>query len=204
MAYRQTEKTRARQLQMRQAIVDATLELLSNKGFAAVSIRAVAEQAGLATGSVYKHFASKAELCSYVFRLASEAELARVKAQSLRGDSSIECLKETVKGFAERAIKQPCLAYALIAEPVDPSVDGERIKLRQDYASVFARLIAKGIKRKEFASQQTKVSAAALVGIISETLVGPLSPKKSRLSVKQKAQLIDSIQALCLRAVAYS
>lgn len=201
MAYRQTEKTKARQLEVRQAIVDAALDLITNRGFSGISIRAVAEKAKLASGSVYKHFASKSELCSYVFRLASKAELARVANQSLQGETVRIRLQQTVIGFSERAIKQPRLSYALIAEPVDPLVDAERIKLRQDYADVFAELITEGMQQKEFVEQQANISAAALVGIIAETLVVPLSRAKNKITVKQQSALIGSIQELCMRAV---
>ena len=201
MAYRQTEKTKARQQEVHQAIIDATLALLTDSGFAAVSIRAVAKQAGMATGSVYKHFASKAELCAKVFRLASEEELARVVRQTQGEDSPSQRLQKSVRGFSERAIKQPRLSYALIAEPVDPSVDEERIKLRQDYANAFADLISEGVAAKEFVNQQANVSAAALVGIISETLVVPLSWQQTKLTSKQQTDLIQSIQTLCLRAL---
>ena len=186
MAYRQTEKTKARQLEVRQAIVDAALDLITNRGFSGISIRAVAEKAKLASGSVYKHFASKSELCSYVFRLASKAELARVANQSLQGETVRIRLQQTVIGFSERAIKQPRLSYALIAEPVDPLVDAERIKLRQDYADVFAELITEGMQQKEFVEQQANISAAALVGIIAETLVVPLSRAKNKITSKQE------------------
>jgi AcrR family transcriptional regulator len=201
MAYRQTEKTKARQLEVRQAIINATLELLINHGFSAVSIRAVADLAGLAIGSVYKHFACKADLCADVFRLASEAELARLVEQTKGDGSADRRLLNTVKGFCDRAIKQPKLAYALLAEPVDPSVDELRIKLRQDYANAFAELIREGVSRNEFAEQSAKVSAAALVGIISETLVAPLSWKTTEVNAQQQSTLILSIQNLCLRAV---
>ncbi len=201
MAYRQTEKTKARQQEVHQAIIDATLALLTKNGFAAVSIRAVAKQAGMATGSVYKHFASKAELCAKVFRLASEKELARVVAETQGKENPTLRLQKSVRGFSERAIKQPKLSYALIAEPVDTSVDAERIKLRQDYANAFAALIKQGIALREFVDQQADVSAAALVGIISETLVVPLSRQNTKLPAKRQAELIQSIEALCLRAL---
>lgn len=47
-----SEATRARAL-------DAALELFSQQGFRATTIRQIAEQAGLSVGNVYYHFASK-------------------------------------------------------------------------------------------------------------------------------------------------
>ena len=36
--------------------------------------------------------------------------------------------------FARRALRNPRLAWALIAEPVDPLVDAERLAYRERYA----------------------------------------------------------------------
>ncbi|MBV1910889.1 MAG: TetR/AcrR family transcriptional regulator [Kangiellaceae bacterium] len=201
MAYRQTEKTQARRLEVRQALLDSALELISCEGFDAVSIRAVAKNANLAAGTVYKHFNAKTELCTEVFRLASEAELARVESATKGKGTTTERLRTTIEGFSYRAIKQRRLSYALIAEPVDAAVDVERIRLRKGYADVFSRLVEEGIATKEFVPQQPDVSAAALVGIISEALIGPLSWQSDQQSVIEKELLVSSITEFCLRAV---
>src|SRR5512138_554257 len=54
--------------QTRQAIEAAAYELIIQQGYAATSMRQIAERAGLAPGSLYNHFASKEE----VFRAVIE------------------------------------------------------------------------------------------------------------------------------------
>jgi AcrR family transcriptional regulator len=46
----------------RQAILDAAYSLIIEQGYAATSMRQVAERSGLALGSIYNHFSSKAEV----------------------------------------------------------------------------------------------------------------------------------------------
>jgi len=46
----------------RQAILDAAHKLIIKQGFAATSMRQIAERAGLALGGIYNHFASKEEV----------------------------------------------------------------------------------------------------------------------------------------------
>ena len=41
-----------------------------------------------------------------------------------------------------RALAEPVRAYALIAEPVDPAVEAERLTFRRAYADLFARALA--------------------------------------------------------------
>ena len=40
-----------------------------------------------------------------------------------------------------RALAEPVRAYALIAEPVDPAVEAERLTFRRAYADLFARAL---------------------------------------------------------------
>jgi AcrR family transcriptional regulator len=53
---------RPRQASARKAIVDATLELLAERGFQAATIEAIAERAGVGRNTIYRRWASKEEL----------------------------------------------------------------------------------------------------------------------------------------------
>src|SRR4029079_12578117 len=75
MAYRPTERTRARAAAARERIVAAALDQLAEGGYASASMVAVARRAGVATGSVYRHFPSKGDLFAEAFRRASQREV---------------------------------------------------------------------------------------------------------------------------------
>lgn len=201
MAYRPTEKTEARKAAIRKNLLDAALGLVSNGGFGALTVVAAAATAGMATGAVYKHFESKAHLCAEVFRLATEKEVAMVRATASGPGTPSERLQHTVRAFALRALRNPRLAFALIAEPVDALVDAQRLRYRQAYATVFVDLVAQGVASGEFAPQVPSISAAALVGVIAESLVGPLSWTAADKPAFLADELIAAIQAFCLRAV---
>ncbi|GAB3550041.1 TetR/AcrR family transcriptional regulator [Noviherbaspirillum agri] len=202
MAYRPTEKTVARKAALRQQILDAALWQVSSGGFGALTINAVAQQAGIATGAVYKHFESKAELCTEVFRLATEKEVEVVRDTALAEGKPTRRLLNAIEAFAARAIRGRRLAYALIAEPVDTLVDVERLRYRHAYAEIFQQLVEDGIRSGDFPPQLASVSAAALVGVIAEALVGPLTWQAGDQPITEEQTLIRSIQAFCLRAVA--
>jgi AcrR family transcriptional regulator len=53
---------RPRQASARKAIVDATLELLAERGFQAATIEAIADRAGVGRNTIYRRWASKEEL----------------------------------------------------------------------------------------------------------------------------------------------
>ncbi|NBB86724.1 MAG: TetR family transcriptional regulator [Bacteroidetes bacterium] len=56
----------------RDAICDAALELFAERGIDATSTRAIAERAGAAEGTLYRHFSSKDELVDYLFERGAE------------------------------------------------------------------------------------------------------------------------------------
>ena len=60
-------------------------------------------------------------------------------AESLpAGAAAVERLEAVLTTFARRALQNRRLAWALLAEPVDPLVDAERLAYRERYASLVA------------------------------------------------------------------
>lgn len=159
----------------RAAIVDAAIELLAENGYAGCSVTAVATRAGIATGSVYKHFPNKAELVAELFRIVVGREVAAVEAASQRQGTVDERITAVFETFAHRALKAPRLAYALLAEPVDAPVEAERLTFRKSFRDIVAARIDEGVTTGVLPPQDSQVTAAALVGAAAEVLIGPLT-----------------------------
>ena len=58
----------------RERLLLAARELIEEGGYGAASVLAIAERAGVAAGTLYRHFASKEELFVEVFRSVCERE----------------------------------------------------------------------------------------------------------------------------------
>jgi len=175
MAYRRTEQVQARLDAQRKRIIDAAIELLADSGYAGCSISAVSARAGVSTGTVYNHFAGKSELVAEVFRSVVTREVDAVHTAVDLGASSADRTIALIETFAGRALKAPRLAFALLAEPVDPAVDALRLEFRVAFRDIAAESIAFGIECGEIPPQDPAVVAAAMVGAIGEALVGPLA-----------------------------
>ncbi|MET9211928.1 MULTISPECIES: TetR/AcrR family transcriptional regulator [unclassified Nocardia] len=174
MVYRRTPAVQARLDAQRALIVQGATRVLSRDGFAGLSMAAVAAEAGVATGTVYKQFENKAELVAAVFETVVAREVEAVRAAVAEGDV-LQRVSAAVETFAGRALKNPKLAYVLLAEPVDAAVDAQRLEFRRAFAAAFEAAIAHGIAEGRLPAQDTAISAAALVGAIGEVLVGPLA-----------------------------
>lgn len=202
MAYRETPRMRARKEATRQRILDTTHQLVAEGGFGAASVARVADQSGVAIGSVYRHFNSKSDLFADVFRRATEIEVSQVGEILDTTSPADEALARALEVFARRAIRAPTMAWALIAEPVDPLVDEERLRYRQAYAERFEQTLIRGMREGCLCpDQNSRLSSAATVGAIAEALVGPLSPATNGLEKADAEQLIHDIVRFCLQAV---
>jgi AcrR family transcriptional regulator len=165
-------------LATRERLLAAARELIEEGGYASASVAATAERAGVASGTLYRHFTSKEDLFVEVFRsVCSHEERAMVAAaESLpAGAAAVERLEAVLTTFARRALQNRRLAWALLAEPVDQRVDAERLAYRERYASRVAAELTAAVAARDIPEQDVAFTAAALVGGCGEALVGPLS-----------------------------
>jgi AcrR family transcriptional regulator len=182
----------------RARLVDAARHLVEQGGYAAASVQAVADRAGVSAGALYRHFPSKAELFVEVFRDAARRDLAAVDEAAAAG-GCIERLEAAVASHAKRALRRRRFAWALLYEPVDPLVDAERLVYRRTYCRHMAGLLRQAIAAGEIPEQNVEFSAAAVVGAIAESLVGPLSPVAGRIASEE--EIVATLVRFCRRSV---
>lgn len=195
-----TSTERSRTLGTRQRLLAAARELTEEGGYGSAPVAAIAERAGLGAGTLYRHFASKADLFAELFREVCEGEV-RAMQEAAAGpeNGALARLEIVVATFAERAMRNPRLAWALIAEPVDPVVDAERLAYRAHYAHLLAVGLRAAIASGEVPEQDAELTAAALVGGVGEALVGPLSPLAAGSPPEER--VVEAIRAFARRAV---
>lgn len=195
MAYRRTPQIQARLDAQRAAILAAAVELLAEHGYTGCSVAAVAERAGIATGSVYRHFEGKAELVVELFRGVVSREVAAAREAAELPGAPADRVAAVFETFAERALKAPRRAYALLAEPVDPPIEAERIAFRRVFRDLAARHISEGVRAGLLPPQDADFTAAALVGAVAEMLTGPLTTDSDTTDTT------DELRPFILRAI---
>lgn len=199
MAYKRSPLMEERIAANRQRILLATRRLVAQGGFRNAPVTAVAAEAGVSTGLIYRYFPSKAELFAEVLQNAVDREMAILEAAAAGPGTVAERLRRAIESFVRRALAGPELAYAFIAEPVEAEIDAERIRCRRVLGDFFRALVAQGIENGEFPAQDLDASAACLVGAYTEALVGPTAP--SRDNPRDADRLVEAICGFCLRAV---
>lgn len=122
-------------LATRAALVAAGREMFGSRGFAATSVDEVAAQAGVTTGALYHHFATKTELFAAVFEQLHEEQLVDAARASTRVTGQVDRLLKAFESFLD-AMLVPDVARILVLD--GPAVLGlERFtELDERYAFV--------------------------------------------------------------------
>lgn len=186
---------------MRARLIRAARTIVRQDGFSKLTIVKVADTAGVATGSVYRHFDSKSALCAELFSRAARNEYAILRRVVHNSGHASAKMSLAIEVLARRVLANPTFAYALGVENVDAKITQEREAFYSAVMGLFEALIDEGIRAGEFDNQLSAISAGAVVGVIKESLLGPgaFSLRQSRVS----SQLISAVQGFCLGAVTH-
>lgn len=199
-------KAQLRRAGARKAIMQATRELVAQEGFAGAHIALIAARANVGVGSVYQHFSSRSSLLTELYETVAGHEFAIVEnaihtvdadAGDTRTPTSAAKIDAAITTFCSRALHSGRFAFAMLVEHGEAELDAHRLTFREGYRKLFERILDEGIEHGELPMQHTNVSAAALLGIMTESLVRPLTdghPKRTH-------QLVQQIVALCHAAV---
>ena len=159
----------------RERLLAATSAVVAAEGYGAASVSRITARAGVAAGTLYRHFESKEAMFVELFRELCGREVEAMRRASLGAGSPLDRLEAAIETFARRALAEPRLAWALLAEPVDPAVDAERLEYRRRYRRLVAELLEEACEAGEIAESDNDVLAAAIIGGVGEALVGPLA-----------------------------
>jgi AcrR family transcriptional regulator len=200
---------RRRRAPNRDVILAAARSMIAEEGFGGAQMSLIALRAGVGVGSIYKHFESRDELFAAIYSdvVAREFEFVKAAASAAQGGATAR-IAAAVATFCTRALRAGRFGYALLVEHGEPNVDTHRLAFREGYRRLFAQLLADAIDAGEIPDQDVDISAAALLGIMTETLVRPLgesantnrkTPAKS--TAKDADRLVAHVVALCQAAI---
>ena len=184
---------RPRSEEAHQAILDATLALLAELGFSALTVEGVAQRAGVGKATIYRRWTSKLPLVVEAFGRLPALEDA--DTGSLAGD-----LKLMLRNYLHLFRSTPLGA-------VLPSLAGERAHdpelaklfepLMRDRRQPLLCALERAVAREEIAADVDLDLAADLV-------VGPIAVRLFFSGAKLKPEIVDPIVELALRGIARS
>ena len=164
----------------RQKLVEATIELMSSRGFEAMGINSILEAAGVSKSNFYYHFKSKEDLCLAALETMIDMFFQQMLEPILSNKSLSprKRLEKFLKGMADmieyECCNKGCPFVNLATETSDflPAFR-ERISHYFDqYQQRLADIIQEGIKLGEFRSDiSAKAAAQVLLASMNGTIV---------------------------------
>jgi AcrR family transcriptional regulator len=145
------------------------LELFVAKGITETTVRDIATAAGIAEGTLYRHFESKDQLAWELFAanyLAFARELDRLQAEY---DGVRDKLAAMIRLFCAFFDRDPVLfSYLLLAQhsqlkKVTPEMETA--------VTVLQKVIAQGMARREIPAVEVEVAAALVLGPVLQVAV---------------------------------
>ncbi|KUI46434.1 transcriptional regulator [Mycobacterium sp. GA-1199] len=134
------------QRERRKRILDATLAIASKGGYEAVQMRAVAERADVAVGTLYRYFPSKVHLLVSALGREFERIDAKTDRAALAGGTPYQRLNIMVGKLNRAMQRNPLLTEAMTRAFVfaDASAAGEVDHVGKLMDSMFARAMSDG------------------------------------------------------------
>ena len=107
------ESGSAAQAERRKRIIDATIALASKGGYDAVQMRAVAEKADVALGTLYRYFPSKIHLLVVGLAREFEREQSKLERSRIPGENSYERVLHVLNRTTRALQRNPQLTEAM-------------------------------------------------------------------------------------------
>ena len=163
----------------REAILAAAAELFDDRGYAATTMEAVAERAGIAKGSVYNYFQSKHDLFDQVFTRAisgDEALTEELIAEPISASAKLQRLLDLVhqRMGAYRRIGLLALEYWTAAAR-EQRHGGQEVRsfaeFYERWRDLIARILTQGVETGEFPDYIDPKTGATLFRALVDGLI---------------------------------
>ena len=147
----------------------AALRLFVRRGVRGTTVRDIAADAGVAEGTLYRHWRSKRDLARTLFR-ASAAALADDVRRAAETETTARAKLAAALHALFRAARHETFLYELLILP--PSPDTQDFVADADSpARVLAAIVSEGQQRHEFGGIDPRLAAECIMGAVNRVTI---------------------------------
>jgi AcrR family transcriptional regulator len=128
----------------RRRLVRAALELFTAEGYHVTTTPQIAKKAGVAEGTIYRHFRSKQHLLNELYRAAARWATAIVAETGALHVGAREKLNELGRGLAAGAAREPAIARLFFIQRHGALLDDDSYKAARAFQLALESVIAQG------------------------------------------------------------
>jgi AcrR family transcriptional regulator len=130
----------------RQRLLKAALDLYTTVGFRGTTTPALASRAGVAEGTIYRHFTSKEHLLNEVYRGAQRWAITIVREvdEQEKGAKASERLQRVARRFFEAAERDPSALRMLLYNANEKGLDDRSREAAREFRDALQQMVASG------------------------------------------------------------
>jgi AcrR family transcriptional regulator len=196
----------------RRRIIDAAREVFFRDGFMEANLDEVARRAGVAKGTLYRYFDSKAEL--YVAVLAQNGEIFEQKMRDSVADTSAsppDLIRQMGRFYFDHWMQNPeyfqifwAIENQSVIGELPQGVIDEVTRLWEKCVELLAQIIQRGIEAGDFATCDAWEVADILWTLANGLIQTEASPARRRLRRRGLDETFTDAVGLVLRGLAPS
>jgi AcrR family transcriptional regulator len=187
----------ARTATKRPDIERAALRLFVTRGLRGTTVRDIAARAGVAEGTLYRHWRSKRELARALFR-ACAATVATELRQAAGAERTARGKLQAAIGALFRAARDETLLYELLILPPSRETQDFVVEVESP-AEVLAAIVMDGQRRREFVEVDPRLAAECIMGAVNRVAIhrrlGTLPRRLAEYEQELAAAVLASLTA---------
>ncbi|HFC11774.1 MAG TPA: TetR/AcrR family transcriptional regulator [Anaerolineae bacterium] len=202
MAYKSSEKTRAKKDAKRTAMMQAAVQVFAQKGYHAATVRDVVKAAKVAIGTFYFYFPDKETLFVYLYEETSDFLLQTIQQAVNQRDTLAQRIQSGIQAYINIGLYDPAVVQLLLVGGVGavPSLHAKRVEFRKKLTAIWQQVLDQAAGSGEIEAGETRVSAEMLAGGIDEVILNLLDLPTPELKAPDT---IITMTANALKLVGY-
>jgi TetR/AcrR family transcriptional regulator, cholesterol catabolism regulator len=166
-------------------MLDVATELFARRGYEGTSVRAIADEMGIESGSLYSHIASKEEILLEIVERTAGSFFERAEEVLAAGGSSESQLVGLARAHLTTVHEGGAAVRVYYGEwrQLDRARRRKVVALRERYEAMFREVIEAGIESGEFKPLDLEATTLVIMSVLNWSLEwytanGRLGPKE--------------------------
>jgi AcrR family transcriptional regulator len=154
----------------RQRLVRAALELFTAQGYETTTTAAIARKAGVAEGTIYRHFQSKQHLLNELYRGAARWAVKLVREAETTAGGARDKLAALAQSLSQNAARDPAVVRLFFLERHGSLLEAQSRDAAQEFRAAVEALVAQGKAAGAVRPGAVEVWAAVWLSVVSLVL----------------------------------
>jgi AcrR family transcriptional regulator len=202
MPYRSSDKTRQKKDAKRTAMMQAAVQIFSERGYQAATIRDIVKEADVSIGTFYFYFPDKETLFVHLYEETADFLIQSLQQAGSRRTSFLQQIKAILQSYVSIAVFEPAVVELLLVAGVGtvPALEGKRAAFREKLIQVWQRPLSDAIAKGQAPAQNERRTAEGLTGAVDQIVLSLLAQMDRE---EGAAEAVQDMTRFVLRATGF-